>query len=126
MKINVGWPTVFQALSLMLSHKIYYVFLTVNKDKHYPSPPIFFFFFNYTHGTWKFLGQRPNLSHSCNPHCSSLTHLARLEIKPSPQHPAKTLQRQYQILHSLHHSRSSPLILYSYFSHAIYEIISKS
>ena len=66
---------------------------------------IFFFFFGFTHGTWKFLGQgsNPSLCHSCNT-TGSLTPCAGPEIKPAPQ-------RHCQILNPLHHSKNSALYL---------------
>ena len=67
---------------------------------------IFFSLLSYTSGRWKFLGQGPNPSCSCNLRHSSgnagaLTHCTGPGIKPAPLH------RQHQILNPPCHSRNS-------------------
>ena len=44
---------------------------------------IYIYIYGHTHGTWKFLGQRMNLSHGCS-NARSLTHCASPGIKSKP------------------------------------------
>ena len=80
------------------------------------SPSFFFFLFWLPRGIWKFLGQRSDLSFSCDLchsccNTGSLTHCAEREVKPA-------LQRYRQSHCATAGTLSPPLSITNYFTHS--------
>ena len=80
------------------------------------SPSFFFFLFWLPPGIWQFLGQRSDLSFSCDLchsccNTGSLTHCAEREVKPA-------LQRYRQLHCATAGTLSPPLSISNYFTHS--------